>query len=89
MDIIIPYKGLKCIANSLLQIAKDYVHQGLKLAYFFCNCLPRIHGFFMRTAKTDQNGQLPRLIRVFAGCTGYFVGFVVRWLNLSVTATQF
>ena len=26
---------------------------------------------------SDQTGQMPRLIRVFAGRTGYFVGFVV------------
>ena len=28
-------------------------------------------------AKTDQTGQMPRLIRVFAGRTCHFVGFVV------------
>ena len=33
----------------------------------------------MRTVKTDQTGRMPRLIWVFAGCTGYFVGFVMRW----------
>ena len=30
--------------------------------------------------KTDQTGRMPRLIRVFAGHTVHFVGFVVRWL---------
>ena len=30
---------------------------------------------------TDQTGQMPSLIRVFAGCTGHFIGFVVRWLT--------
>ena len=34
-----------------------------------------------RTAKTpDQIGRMPRLIRVFAGHTCHFVGFVMRWL---------
>ena len=27
--------------------------------------------------RLDQTGQMPRLIWVFAGCTGYFVGFVM------------
>ena len=36
--------------------------------------------FFMWTAKTDQTGQMPRLIWVFAGCTCHFVGFVIQWL---------
>ena len=31
-----------------------------------------------RTVKTDQTGWMPRLIRVFAGCTCYFVGFGMR-----------
>ena len=35
----------------------------------------------MRTAKTDQTGWMPRLIWVFAGRTGYFVGFVMRQLK--------
>ena len=34
-----------------------------------------------RTAKTDQTGQMPRLIWVFAGCTCYFVVFITRRLN--------
>ena len=34
----------------------------------------------MRTAKTDQTGQMPRLIQVFTGCTGNFVGFVILLL---------
>ena len=29
----------------------------------------------MQTAKTGQTGQMPRLIRVFAGRTGHFVRF--------------
>ena len=33
-------------------------------------------GFFLRTAKTDQTGRMPRLIWVFAGRTSHFVGFV-------------
>ena len=34
----------------------------------------------MQTAKTDQTVRMPRLIRVFDGCTGHFVGFVMLWL---------
>ena len=30
----------------------------------------------MRTAKTDQTGQMPRLILVFAGRTCHFVGSI-------------
>ena len=33
-----------------------------------------------RTTKTDQTGWMPRLIRVFAGRTGHFDGFVMLWL---------
>ena len=29
---------------------------------------------------TDQTGRMPRLIRVFAGRKGHFVGFVMRRL---------
>ena len=29
---------------------------------------------------SDQSGWMPRLIWVFAGCTGHFVGFVIRRL---------
>ena len=34
----------------------------------------------MQTAKTDQTGQMPRLIWVFAMRTGHFVGFVMLQL---------
>ena len=34
-----------------------------------------------RTAKTDQTGRMPRLIRVFAWRTCHFVGFVMRRLT--------
>ena len=30
---------------------------------------------------SDQTGWIPRLIRVFAGCTGHFVGFVMLQLK--------
>ena len=36
--------------------------------------------FFMPIAKTDQTGWMPRLILVFTGRKGYFVGFVVPQL---------
>ena len=29
---------------------------------------------------SDQTGQMPRLIRIFAGCKGHFAGFVMLWL---------
>ena len=37
----------------------------------------------MRIANSDQTGQMPRLIWVFAGCTGHFAGFVMRQLIFS------
>ena len=43
-------------------------------------CALWTQAFFMQTAKTDQTGQMPRLIRVFTGRTSYFVGFVMRRL---------
>ena len=36
------------------------------------------------TANTDQTGQMPRLIWVFAGRTCHFVGLVKRWLKWSM-----
>ena len=38
----------------------------------------RTQGSFMWTVKT----WMPRLIWVFAGCTGHFVGFVMLWFNV-------
>ena len=35
----------------------------------------RTQVFFVRTTKTDQTGQIPRLIWIFTGRTGHFVGF--------------
>ena len=34
---------------------------------------------------SDQTGRVPRLIYVFAGCTCHFVGFVMRWLKVSLS----
>ena len=31
---------------------------------------------------SGQTGRMPRLIRVFTGCAGHFVGFVMRQLGL-------
>ena len=42
---------------------------------------PRTQCFFVRTAKTDQTGRMPRLIWVFSDRTGHFVGFVMRFLK--------
>ena len=41
-------------------------------------------GFLHDSEASDQTGQMPRLIWVFAGRTGHFVGFVMRrfkWLR--------
>ena len=35
----------------------------------------------MQTAKTDQTGQIPRLIQIFSRRTGHFVGFVMMRLS--------
>ena len=37
------------------------------------------------TEGSDQTGWMPRLIRVFAGHTGHFVGFVMRQLHHAKT----
>ena len=37
---------------------------------------------------SDQSGRMPRLIRVFAGRTCHFVGFVVRKLNLNKNGSR-
>ena len=43
----------------------------------------------MRTAKTDQTGQMPSLLRVFAWCTDNFVCFVMQWLICIFFFTRF
>ena len=35
----------------------------------------------MDSEDSDQTGQMPRLIRVFAGRTSHFVGFIMRQLK--------
>ena len=42
----------------------------------------------MQTAKTDQTGQMPRLIWVFAGCTCHFVDFVMRQLKCQIARDE-
>ena len=66
-------------SKDLDQPAHPHCDQSLCCAL---NMKPRTQGFLMRTAKTDQTLRMPRLIWVFAGHTGHFVGFVVLWLNL-------
>ena len=39
--------------------------------------------YLLKKQKTDQTGQMHRLIWVFAGHTDHFVGFVMLWLNYS------
>ena len=41
------------------------------------------------TAKTDQTGWKPRLIRVFTRHKGHFVGFVMWWLNRAYPENNF
>ena len=39
------------------------------------------HNFFHADSEdSDQTGRMPRLIWIFAGRKGHFVGFVMRWL---------
>ena len=38
----------------------------------------------MQTVKTDQTGWMHRLLFVFAGHTGHFIGFVMRWLSYTI-----
>ena len=40
------------------------------------------------TVKTDQTGWMPKLIWVFTGRTGHFVGFVTRRLNYKLTQLE-
>ena len=45
-----------------------------------CVCLiPRI--LHADSKDSDKTGRMPRLVWVFTGCTGNFVGFVVLWLK--------
>ena len=37
---------------------------------------------------SNQTGRMPRLIRVFAGRTGHFVGFVLLWLKCTYIQKQ-
>ena len=36
--------------------------------------------YWAPSKDSDQTGLMPRLTRVFTGCTCHFVGFVMRWL---------
>ena len=36
---------------------------------------------YVDSEDSDQTGRMPRLIWVFTGRKGHFVGFVMRWLN--------
>ena len=56
---------------------KTQISLGIRPVWSELSGLQRTQGFFMRTAKTDQTGRMPRLLWVFAGRTGHFVGFVV------------
>ena len=44
----------------------------------------------MRTVKThDQTGRMPRLIRVVAGCTGHFVGFIFSSYTETISSDHY
>ena len=45
--------------------------------------------YWAHSEDTDQTGQMPRLIWIFAGCTRHFVGFVMRWLNYLLSTCYF
>ena len=40
--------------------------------------------YWVHSEDSDQTGRMPKLIRVFAGRTCHFVGFVMRRLNLFI-----
>ena len=44
---------------------------------------------WVHSEGSDQTGRMPRLIRVFAGRTCHFVGFVMRYLNFVVVYPYF
>ena len=50
------------------------------------NRLIRLKAFFMLDSEvSEQTGQMPRLIWVFAGRTWHFVGFVMKWLTYQLS----
>ena len=38
----------------------------------------------VNSEDSDQTGRMHRLIWVFAGCTGHYVGFVMRWFIYNI-----
>ena len=62
-------------------MAKPFARSDQRLRYMLNGEL-KIANFFMRTVKTDQTGQMPRLIWVFTGRTCHIVGFIMRSLNI-------
>ena len=54
-------------------VAKDQSFQWVAKDQSFCHA---------DIEDSDQTGWMPRLIRVFAGRTCHFEGFVMRWFNI-------
>ena len=51
----------------------------------FADCMKKswVHSYPLSASKnSNQSGQMPKLIWVFAGCTVHCAGFVMHWLNL-------
>ena len=55
----------------------------LESSLFAWRKLRSLASHWAHSEDSDQTGQMPRLIWVFAGCTCHFVGFVLRLLKLS------
>ena len=70
--------------NVVVRPAKTRISLGIRPVWSSLRC-PHEEGLGPQlpiecTAKTDQTGRMPRLIWVFTGRTGHFVGFVVQRL---------
>ena len=67
-------------ANTKISLASAQSYQSFR-------CAPKYsqEGFFMDSEDSGQTGRMPRLIWIFAGRTGHFVGFVMLRLNCALT----
>ena len=68
--------------------------------YWFCHAQPHLSLYAQWVAKEpmtlqvdsedcDQTRQMPRLIWIFTGCTGHFIGFVMRRFIYQFICMQF
>ena len=65
--------NMTCVPSKLRSTQSDQ-------SLLYAQWVARDPNFFMWAAKTAQTGQMPRLILIFAGHIGRFVGSVVLWL---------